>query len=143
MNIDQPIHDRWAELKWEGITIDEREYLMLWWLVMEVYNGTYDQYFHNDTGDGFEDARKMAEKIGNYDLLENMDQAMALLDKYGGYKSNSEERHEVMKRFWEIPMDEQEKEIRKISDPIQDYGHVYLDEAAEYVLTKLRKDDII
>ncbi len=48
---DQVVHDRWGQLGFENLLREEQDYIMIWWLVAEVFNGTFAQYFSNETGD--------------------------------------------------------------------------------------------
>ena len=61
---DQVVHDRWRQLGFEKLLPEEQDYILIWRLVAEVSNGTFTQYFSNETGDHAPQALDGLKKCG-------------------------------------------------------------------------------
>ena len=67
---------------------------MIWSLVAEVFNGTFAQYFSNETGDHALQALDGLKKCGANEGARFWQEAMDLFQPYGGYTTDRDIRND-------------------------------------------------
>jgi hypothetical protein len=123
MSPDQVIHDRWAKLGYDQLMPEERDYIRIWWLVSEVSNGTFDQYFFNSAGDEAEEALIALRECGDQHGARVLQEAMEIFKPYGGYTNDRQERQARLRKIngpGEEPPAHVEQKIRKVTDELYD-----------------------
>jgi len=73
---DQIVHDRGGQLGFDNLLVEEQDYTMIWCLVAEVFNGTFAQYFSNETGDHAQQALHGLEKWGASDIVKALEHSI-------------------------------------------------------------------
>src|SRR5262249_47438070 len=91
---DQIVHDRWGQLGFDNLLPEEQDHIMIWWLVAEVNNGTFAQYFSNETGDHALQALDGLKKCGAAEGARLLREAMDMFDPYGGYTRDRDVRND-------------------------------------------------
>ncbi len=91
---DQCVHDRWRELGFDNLLPEEKDYIMIWWLHAEVNNGSFHQYFSNETGDHALQALDGLKKCGATVGARLLQEAMDLFQPYGGYTRDWDVRND-------------------------------------------------
>jgi hypothetical protein len=94
--VRERLEARWKRLGFEVLLQEEREFIVLWWLEMEVIGGGLDQYFENSAGDG------ALEALGVLDALGAKVSARALRDALdafgvGGYSADRSTRQKRLR----------------------------------------------
>jgi len=92
--IEKTIHRRWKELRYEGLLPDERDYLVLWWLMAEVNNGGFHQYFFNSTADSALQAVAVLRSLDASETLGNLLRAIDVLGGVDTFKTDWTARRE-------------------------------------------------
>ncbi len=117
---DQIVHDRWGQLGFEKLLSEEQDYIMIWWLVAEVSNGTFAQYFSNETGDHAPQALDGLKKCGATEGARLLQKAMDLFLPFGGYTTDWSLRNHRL--------DELESRLHgQAEDAIRDLSNAFLD----------------
>jgi hypothetical protein len=88
---EKTLYHRWEKLGYDALLPAEQQYIALWWLVAEVMNGGFDQYFMNSSGDLAPVALEALKAVGATESLNILEQAMAIFG-LGGYSIDREER---------------------------------------------------
>jgi hypothetical protein len=120
---DQVVHDRWKKVGYDHLLPEERDYIRIWWLVAEVSNGTFHQYFFNSAGDEAEEALIALRECGDHHGARVLQDALDILKPYGGYTRNREERQEHLAKMngsGDSPPREVERQIRKVTNELDD-----------------------
>jgi hypothetical protein len=117
---DQVVHDRWRELGYENLLPEEKGYLLIWWLVSEVFNGTFCQYFSNETGDHAREALDALKRCGAAEGARLLQEAMDLFRPYGGYTADRELRIDRIDQLEAEPSAQPDGAFRRVSNAFQD-----------------------
>ncbi len=116
---DQQVHDRWRKLGYEKLILEEKDYIMIWWLIAEVNNGSFAQYFSNETGDHALQALNALKLCNAIQGAKILQEALDLFLPVGGYTSNWELRNELINKL-EENCDSPHGAFREVSDALQD-----------------------
>ena len=92
--VEAKIEERWGRLGVAGLLPEERDWVWLWWLHVEVDNNSFDQFFGNETGDHAPEMLAALERVGAVKARSILAQAMAVYDPAGGYTTDREKRRE-------------------------------------------------
>jgi hypothetical protein len=103
---DNPLHDttwktldqRWGDLTFDELSVEEREVISLFWLEGEIFNGGLDQYFHNSSGDLAPYAISGLRRIGARQTLALFESAIGKLNVVD-YPTDRSVRKEVLKKL--------------------------------------------
>jgi hypothetical protein len=120
---DQFVHDRWGKLGYEKLLPEEQDYIMIWWLVAEVNNGTFAQYFSNETGDHALQALNGLKQCNAVEGARILQAAMDLFLPFGGYTPDQELRNSRIDKL-EAHHKSPEGVFREISDALQDQNGI-------------------
>lgn len=88
---------RWKDLGFDGLTLQEKETISLYWLQAELFNGGLDQYFHNSSGDLVPYAISELKRIGAHQTLALLESAMGKIDA-NEYPVDRSKRLEILRR---------------------------------------------
>jgi hypothetical protein len=58
------LENRWRDRGFDSLLPEERDFIVLWWLEVEVFNGGFHQYFFNSSGDGAPEALAALDTLG-------------------------------------------------------------------------------
>lgn len=58
------LEDRWRDQGFDRLLPEERDFIVLWWLEADVFNGGFHQYFFNSSGDGAPSALVALDALG-------------------------------------------------------------------------------
>jgi hypothetical protein len=117
---DQIVHDRWRQLGYDNLLPEEKDYIMIWWLVAEVFNGTFAQYFSNETGDHALQTLDGLKKCGATEGARLLQEAMDLFQPYGGYTTDRDIRNDRIDTLEAEPSAQPEGAFRQVSNDFQD-----------------------
>jgi hypothetical protein len=117
---DQVVHDRWRQLGYDNLLPEEKDYIMIWWLVVEVFNGTFAQYFSNETGDHALQALDGLKKCGATEGARLLQEAMDLFQPYGGYTTDRDLRNDRIDKLETEPSAQPKDAFREVSNAFQD-----------------------
>jgi hypothetical protein len=112
---EQVIHDRWQQLGFEKLLPEEQDYIMIWWLIAEVNNGSFAQYFGNETGDHAGQALDGLKKCGALERARLLQQAMDLFLPYGGYTPDWNLRNDRIDELESHPRTPAQGAFREVS----------------------------
>ena len=90
------LRSRWDALGFDNLRSSEKDYLYVWWLVVEVLSGAFDQYFYNSTGDSALLALSALESLGADSAHAILSDALHQFDSVGGFKADRSERWELL-----------------------------------------------
>lgn len=76
---------RWGEVGFDSLLPEERDFLFLWFLNTEVFNGGLVQYFDNSAGDTALQALSALSAVGATRAHDILKRAIAAFDLVGGY----------------------------------------------------------
>ena len=139
---DQVVHDRWGQLGYDGLLPEEQDYILVWWLVAEVYNGTFSQYFSNEYGDHAQKALDALKKCGATEGARLLRQAMDLFEPYGGYTADWKLRNHRIDKLEEEPSAKPEGAFRLVSNAFQDSREPMLGLALKRVVEAYKRQGI-
>ena len=91
-HIDQLHQCRWAELGFDGLSTAEKRYVGIFWVSGDVYNGGFDQFFHNSSGDMALLALEGLRVVGAHQTAGLLAEAMSLIPS--GYSADQDIRHD-------------------------------------------------
>src|SRR5207253_6180924 len=103
--------DRWGQLGFDSLLAPEREYIALYWLVCEVMNGGFHQYFHNSSGDIAPFAIEGLKAVGATESLRILERALAIFPS-GTYSTDRETRWKGLKAI----SDDVDKEVQAFDE---------------------------
>jgi hypothetical protein len=98
---EETLRHRWKLLGFDALLAPERQYIALYWLVGDVSNGGFDQYFTNSSGDLALLAVEGLKAVGAIESLLILERALAIFPP-GMYSTDRETRQ---KRFSSISDD--------------------------------------
>lgn len=84
-NTRSVLERRWDELGFDSLLPEERDFLILWFLNTETFNGGLIQYFNNSSGDTALQALSALSAAGASQAHDILQQAISALDFVGGY----------------------------------------------------------
>lgn len=93
---EESLRERWEKLGIDALLPPEQRYIALYWLVGDVMNGGFHQYFSNSSGDLAPLALQGLKEVGASKTLNILEHAMAVFPP-GAYSSNRERREEGLK----------------------------------------------
>jgi len=96
---DQIVHDRWAKLGYDNLLPEERDYVTIWWLVAEVHNGAFEQYYHNETGNHAFQALEALKLCGAKEVAIILQQALEIMQPVGGYTRDQDARYDRIEKL--------------------------------------------
>ena len=117
---DQLVHDRWGRVGFANLLPEEQDYIMIWWLRVEVNNGTFAQYFSNETGNHAQQALDGLKKCGAMEGVRLLQEAMDLFMPYGGYTPDWELRNRWIDKLEAEAGNMSEDAFRQVSNAFQD-----------------------
>lgn len=143
-----PVHELWKSLvercssepslrDWSD---QERNYFSVYLLEGEIYNGGFDQYFHNSSGDYYRYALSGLEEIGASYSLTILREATELLFGNDGPSADQADRWRMMeqkhRRFerlamkpeWSVRLEELDRRFCKDPDQLGDLLNAYAEE---------------
>lgn len=88
------VHD--TNLGYTGLSYAEKKYFAVGLLEGEVYNGGFDQYFHNSSSDYYSDAEVGLEEIGAMQSLSLLRQAKQIVFGDAAIPEDTEQRREIL-----------------------------------------------
>jgi len=88
------VHD--TDLGYAGLSDPEKKYFAVGLLEGEVYNGGFDQYFHNSSSDYYSDAEVGLEEIGAMQSLSLLRQAKQIVFGDAVIPEDTEQRREIL-----------------------------------------------
>jgi len=103
--VDELVHKRWGEIGFENLFPEERDYIWLWCLRVEVENGSFDQYFFNSAGDDALEALAALARVGAMQTHSILSRALAVLDSVGGFSKERFTRQDRMEPLAEDAFD--------------------------------------
>ena len=104
-SIEDAVHRRWKDLGYDALLPEERDYIVLWWLMVEVNNGSFDQYFFNNSGDAAMQALSALQLLGAEKTHAILQDALAEMELIGGYTSDCEARRRLLAADDEVRFD--------------------------------------
>jgi hypothetical protein len=117
---DQIVHDRWGRLGFENLLVEEKDYIMIWWLRAEVNNGAFQQYFSNETGDHAQQALDALKKCGAVEGARLLQEAMDLFLPHGGYTTDRDVRNDRIEELESQPNSQEPRDaFRQVSTAFQ------------------------
>ena len=101
---EQQLMTRWEALSYQGLHEFERDWIRMFWLVGEVNNGSFHQYFHNSAGNEALETLDALSRLGlpkTYRILSDA------IDEFGsaGYSPVRQERWERLETLHETAFD--------------------------------------
>ena len=96
------IHSRWKSIGFDALLPEEQGYVAVWWFAIEVNNGGFDQYFHNNSGDSALLALDALEQSGAKETSSLLSKALCAFEPVGGYVAGRKKR---IKLLGELPAD--------------------------------------
>jgi hypothetical protein len=139
---DQVVHDRWGQLGFENLLPEEKDYILIWWLVAEVFNGTFAQYFSNETGDHAKQALDGLKKCGATEGARLLQEAIDLFLPYGGYTTDQDLRNDRIDHLESQPSAQPEGAFRQVSNAFQDSREPMLGLALERVKEAYKQEGV-
>jgi hypothetical protein len=91
------LESRWKSLGYGALQEFERDWIVLWWLRVEVENGGFHQYFFNSAGDGALQALAALERLGQRETHRILSDAFACFGQIR-YSSDCEERRRWLRQ---------------------------------------------
>jgi len=116
----QVVYDRWGQLGFDGLLPEEKDYIMIWWLVAEVFNGTFAQYFSNETGDHAMQALGALKNCGATEGARLLQEAMDLFQPVGGYTTDRDVRNDRIDKLEAEPSAQPDGAFRHVSNAFQE-----------------------
>jgi hypothetical protein len=138
---DQVVHDRWAQLGFDHLLPEEQDYIMVWWLVAEVFNGTFTQYFSNETGDHAFQALDGLKKCGATEGAQLLQAAMQLFEPYG-YTTDRNMRNDRLDKLEAQIATQGDDPIREVTNAFQDSKEPMRCLALKRVMEAYKRDGI-
>jgi Domain of unknown function (DUF4375) len=122
---------RWEKLTFDGLKVEEKETIALFWLEGEVMNGGLIQFFSNSSGDLAPLAASALTRLGAHRSLELLKTAMSKLCP-AGYAEDRKVRHGFLEQFgWGVdPFDAETRELQEL--PENFFGLALDDLASRY-----------
>ena len=139
---DQVVHDRWGQLGFDNLLPEEKDYIMIWWLVAEVFNGTFAQYFGNETGDHALWALDGLKKCGATEGARLLQEAMDLFEPYGGYTADQDVRNDRIDQLEAEPTAQPAGAFREVTNAFQDSNEPMLGLALERVMEAYKREGV-
>jgi hypothetical protein len=139
---DQIVHDRWRQLGFDSLLPEEQDHIMIMWLVAEVNNGTFAQYFSNETGDHALQALNALKKCGANEGAGLLQEAMDLFRPYGGYTRNRDDRNDRVKLLEAERSAQPQGAFRQVSNAFQDSTEPMLGLALMRVMEAYKREGI-
>lgn len=139
---DQIVHERWEQLGFDNLLPEEQDHIMIWWLVAEVNNGTFAQYFSNETGDHALQALAGLKKCGAAEAARLLQEAMDMFQPYGGYTKDREVRNDRIEFLEAEPSAHPQGAFRQVSDAFQDSCAPLLGLSLKRVMEAYQRDGI-
>jgi hypothetical protein len=91
------LESRWESLGYGALREFERDWIVLWWLRVEVENGGFHQYFFNSAGDGAFQALAALERLGQWETHRILSDAVACFGPIR-YSPDCEERRRWLRQ---------------------------------------------
>ncbi|MGL6094191.1 MAG: DMP19 family protein [Fimbriiglobus sp.] len=110
------VHSRWDVLGFDDLRPSEKEYLYIWWLCVEVSNGTFHQYFSNSTGDSALLALSALETIGANEAHAILMDALHQFESVGGFTADRTERQDRLDALPDEVFEQATRRLHRISD---------------------------
>jgi hypothetical protein len=139
---DQIVHDRWGQLGFDNLLPEEKDYIMIWWLVAEVFNGTFAQYFGNETGDHAFQALDGLKKCGATEGAPLLQEAMDLFEPYGGYTMDQDVRNDRIEQLEAEPAAQPAGAFREVTNAFQDSKEPMSGLALKRVMEAYRREGV-
>lgn len=79
---------RWEEIGFGSLMPEEQDFLVLWFLNTEVFNGGLVQYFDNSAGDTALQALSALSAVGAIQIHDILKRAIGAFDVVGGYTND-------------------------------------------------------
>ncbi len=125
VSIIDSVGERIEAKEFDALTDSERFYWAIWWLESEANNGTFDQYFHNSSGEWAHEALQGLKAVGALQMAAIFHKAIDLFPN-SQVPKDSEKRNQILNSFTLS----QEEELEKLSHSFTDYPddlHTLLD----------------
>jgi hypothetical protein len=90
---------RWDVHGFDGLFQVERDWIVIWWLKVEVGHGRFDHYFSNPAGDGALLALAALGRLEQTETHHILSDALACFGPVGGYNPEREVRQERLRRL--------------------------------------------
>ncbi len=126
---DKLFHSRWTELGEDKLYSFERTYIALFWLFGDVFNGGFDNYFYNASGDLALQAVDGLGRIGAENTKLIVADAISAFGE-NGYSADLDTRRERLSALSDPQFDVLEKKFFEFSDADSDLALGWL--AEEY-----------
>jgi hypothetical protein len=139
---DQVVHDRWGQLGFDKLLPEEKDYIMIWWLVSEVFNGTFAQYFGNETGDHALQALDGLRICGASEGARLLQDAMDLFEPYGGYTADQDVRNDRIDQLEAEPAAQPDGAFQEVSNAFQDSKEPMLGLALKRVMEAYKREGV-
>ncbi|MCA9173993.1 MAG: DUF4375 domain-containing protein [Planctomycetales bacterium] len=95
------LDQRWRDIEFSDLMASERNYIYIWAMRAEVYNGGFAAFFDNSTGDDVLETQSALTSIGSDDVRSILSDALQLLETAGGYSTDREVRWETTSQLAE------------------------------------------
>jgi hypothetical protein len=116
VNIIDSISERIEGEGFDALTDPERYYWAIWWLEGEVNNGTFEQYFHNSSGELAHEALQGLKAVGARQMAAIFQTAIDLFPN-SQVPKNREKRNQILDEF----TPSQEVKLEKLSHAFTNY----------------------
>ena len=93
------LKQRWDVHRFDGLFQVERDWIVLWWLKVEIWDGSLRQYFFDPAGDRALLALAATERLEQTEAHHILSDALACFGPVGGYSPVREERQERLSRL--------------------------------------------
>jgi len=93
------LHTRWKSNGFDALLPEEQGYVAVWCFAVEINNGGFHQYFHNNTGDSALQALNALEQSGAKETSSILSKALSAFEPVGGYVADREKRIELLKKL--------------------------------------------
>jgi hypothetical protein len=86
---------RWRDMEFSDLLESEQNYIYIWAMRAEVYNGGFATFFDNSSGDAALQTQAALVSIGSKDVHAILSEAIQLLETTGGYSPDRSARWKV------------------------------------------------
>jgi hypothetical protein len=131
------LDDRWRDLGFDRLLPEERDFIILWWLEAEVFNGGFHQYFHNSSGDAAPEALVALEVLGAHTSARILRDALTELACEPFVRDTEQRRTHLMK------LDRSIDRFDRVTDELQDLPEDFVSLAIARVKTAYEDNGVL
>jgi hypothetical protein len=132
--------ERWEKVGYDGLLPEEHDHLHIWWLNVEVNNGSFDQYLYNSTGDQAPETFEALGRIGAVKTQRMLGDVLALVGS--PYPTDRAERWKRLEQCEARDENAWERRIRELSREYYECDEPLTDATTQLLVTANRREGV-